>query len=94
MKADIEMAIAAARRCIQESEALLGDVGVLIERGAQEVRPAAEPLKEVLADLRGSRAKIDACSRGISELFHAANVKRQEERAEAEAARKKARAEG
>ncbi len=82
MKADIEMAIARARRCIQEAEALLGDVGVLVERGAQHVGPAAEPLKEVLADLRASRAKITTSSQAIDEVFHAANVKLQAERAE------------
>jgi len=63
MKADIEMAIAAARRCIQEAESLLNDVDVLIERGAQEVGPAAEPLKDVLAELRAVRTKIDTCRR-------------------------------
>jgi len=86
MKADIEMAIAAARRCIQEAESLLNDVDVLIERGAQEVGPAAEPLKDVLAELRAVRTKIDTCSHGIGEVFHAANVKRQEARAKERAA--------
>ncbi len=93
MKADIEMAIARARRCIQEAETLLGDVDVLVQRGAQEVGPAAEPLKEVLAELKAARTKIDTTSQGIGEIFHAENVKRQEARAKerTEAAEQKKR---